>query len=81
MYVLDEKIFLIEGEEYKEWGNDDNYLENLIFKKLGLIKILKPDPVQEPIQDPVQEPIQDPVQEPIQEPIQDPVQEPVQLIN
>jgi hypothetical protein len=26
----------IEGEEYTAWGNDDDYLENLVLNKLGL---------------------------------------------
>jgi len=28
--------FFIEGEEYFAWGNDDNYLKNLVASKLGL---------------------------------------------
>jgi len=28
--------FMIEGEEYSAWGNDDNYLKNLVASKLGL---------------------------------------------
>jgi len=28
--------FFIEGEEYSAWGNDDNYLKNLVASKLGL---------------------------------------------
>ncbi len=28
--------FHIEGEEYQNWGNSDEYLENLILEKLGL---------------------------------------------
>ncbi len=31
-------MFHIEGEEYDNWGNDDEYLENLILQKLGLVK-------------------------------------------
>lgn len=34
--VLDTKILFIEGNEYKAWGNDDNYLKQMIFSKLGL---------------------------------------------
>ncbi len=30
--------FHIEGEEYNSWGNDDEYLKNLILQKLGLVK-------------------------------------------
>lgn len=31
------KTFLIEGDEYLGWGNDDSYLINLISQKLGVI--------------------------------------------
>jgi hypothetical protein len=30
--------FRIQGEEYDNWGNDDQYLENLILEKLGLTR-------------------------------------------
>lgn len=30
------QIFNIVGEEYESWGNDDNYLVNLVAQKLGL---------------------------------------------
>jgi hypothetical protein len=33
---LDCKVFLIQGEEYKAWGNDDNYIKDLVFTKLGI---------------------------------------------
>ena len=35
--------FVIAGEEYSAWGNDDNYLKNLVASKLGLtpLAILK----------------------------------------
>lgn len=35
---LDTQMFYVEGDEYKAWGNDDTYLENLIYNKLGLQK-------------------------------------------
>lgn len=35
MSFLFSKTFLIEGEEYLGWGNDDSYLINLISQKLG----------------------------------------------
>lgn len=35
--LLYEKQFVIEGEEYTNWGNDDDYLKNLISTKLDLI--------------------------------------------
>jgi hypothetical protein len=30
--------FRIEGQEYDDWGNDDEYLENLVLQKLGLTR-------------------------------------------
>jgi hypothetical protein len=30
--------FRIEGQEYDDWGNSDDYLENLILQKLGLTR-------------------------------------------
>jgi hypothetical protein len=47
LYYKEERVyftsFVIEGEEYTAWGNDDNYLKNLVASKLGLtpIAILK----------------------------------------
>jgi len=35
---LDNKIVKIEGEEYNAWGDDDNYIINLVLTKLGLTK-------------------------------------------
>lgn len=33
---LETKIIVIEGAEYKAWGNDDKYIKNLVFSKLGI---------------------------------------------
>jgi hypothetical protein len=33
---LDRKVFIIQGDEYKAWGNDDNYITNIVYQKLGL---------------------------------------------
>lgn len=35
---VDNKILKITGEEYTNWGNDDNYIINLVLTKLGLSK-------------------------------------------
>jgi hypothetical protein len=35
---VDSKYMRIEGEEYQAWGNDDDYLENLVLQKLGLVR-------------------------------------------
>jgi hypothetical protein len=36
--LLDNKIVRIEGDEYNAWGDDDNYITNLVLTKLGLTK-------------------------------------------
>lgn len=33
---LEIKEVIIEGQEYKNWGNDDNYIKKLVFSKLGI---------------------------------------------
>jgi hypothetical protein len=33
---IDMRIIYIEGEEYKAWGNDDKYIKDIVFKKLGI---------------------------------------------
>jgi len=38
MEIVDEKQIEISGEEYTNWGNDDTYLETLVFQKLGIEK-------------------------------------------
>lgn len=37
--VISVESVLISGEEYNNWGSDDNYIENLILTKLGLQKL------------------------------------------
>ncbi len=34
--LIDNKFFKIEGEEYNNWGNSDQYIVNLVLTKLGL---------------------------------------------
>jgi hypothetical protein len=34
---LFEKIYFIEGQEYLDWGSNDEYLINLVALKLGLV--------------------------------------------
>ena len=38
---LHTQIIIIEGEEYKAWGNRDTYMTDLIFSKLGIKPILE----------------------------------------
>jgi hypothetical protein len=35
---LDVKVLVLENEEYKAWGNDDNYVKDWVFRKLGIGK-------------------------------------------
>jgi len=35
---VDSKYMRIDGQEYQAWGNDDDYLENLVLQKLGLVR-------------------------------------------
>lgn len=37
-YIIDNRQITIQGEEYNNWANDDNYLLDLVLVKLGLIK-------------------------------------------
>lgn len=46
-YVIDNKQIIIEGEEYNNWSNDDNYLINLVLVKLGLTKKTIVEPIDE----------------------------------
>ena len=36
--IIDTKIMNITGDEYTNWGNDDNYIINLVLSKLNLTK-------------------------------------------
>lgn len=35
---LDTQLIIIEGDEYKNWGNDDEYIKDIIYKKLNIQK-------------------------------------------
>ena len=36
------KVFVIEGQEYTYWGNNDEYLKSVVASKLGLIPLSLP---------------------------------------
>lgn len=36
---IDNQIIKISGDDYTNWGNDDNYIINLVLTKLGLTKL------------------------------------------
>ena len=35
--LVDNKVFKIEGDEYTNWSNDDQYLIDLVLSKLGML--------------------------------------------
>lgn len=37
--IVDVQEVIIEGEEFSNWGSDDNYIINLILDKFGLDKV------------------------------------------
>lgn len=38
MNLVKKEIVIIEGQEYQDWKNDDNYIIDLVMSKLGLTK-------------------------------------------
>jgi hypothetical protein len=38
MHLIKSDIFIIQGEEYENWGNNDDYIINLLLGKLGYTK-------------------------------------------
>lgn len=46
--VVKEDMVVVEGEEYLNWGNDDEYMQNLIFERMGLAKRPPEPPAPEP---------------------------------
>jgi hypothetical protein len=33
--IIDNKIIKLEGNDYLNWNNDDNYIKNIVISKLG----------------------------------------------
>jgi hypothetical protein len=75
--LVDIKVLQMNGHDYEQWNNDDNYVVEFAMNKLGFVKPA-PQPVQEPVTETLEEPVQEPVQEPVTETLEDPVQDPVQ---
>ena len=47
--LIENKIISMEGDDYKLWGEDDNYLIDFLAAKLGLtVAEPEPEPVVEP---------------------------------
>jgi hypothetical protein len=36
--IVDTQLMSISGDDYSNWGNDDNYIINLVISKLNLTK-------------------------------------------
>ena len=75
--LIENKFITMEGDDYKAWGDDDNYLIEFLSSKLGLT-IAIPEPVVEPEPEPVveSEPFVDPFAQQEPEPEPEPVVEP-----
>jgi len=50
------KELVCEGEDYSNWGNDDEYLVNFVCGKLGVVIIPPAPAIVEPVVEPVVEP-------------------------
>jgi hypothetical protein len=37
--MVDNKIIILEGSEYSNWGNDDNYIKNIVLSKLSYVSL------------------------------------------
>ena len=37
-HIIDNKVVAVEGQEYADWANNDQYLIDLVMVKLGLSK-------------------------------------------
>ena len=33
--IIDNKVIKLEGDDYLNWNNDDNYIKNIVISKLG----------------------------------------------
>lgn len=53
MNVAKLETVVIEGDEYKSWKNDDQYILDLVCCKLGLIKRPEPEPEPMPMPTPL----------------------------
>lgn len=47
MNFLKQENVLLEGEDYKNWGSDDNYIINYVIEKYQFVKDNTPDVVEE----------------------------------
>jgi len=64
---VDIRYVSIAGDDYTNWGNDDQYIITFVSNALGFVAPID-DPVLDPVIDPVLEPVIDPVLEPVIDP-------------
>jgi hypothetical protein len=38
--LVDNQVFKIEGQEYNDWSNDDQYIVDLVMTKLGMTPVV-----------------------------------------
>jgi hypothetical protein len=74
---VDIKVLQMNGNDYEQWNNDDNYVVEFVMNKLGFVKPVPQPPVQEPVTETAEEPVEEPVQEPVTETAEEPVTEPL----
>ena len=86
MQMVSTRTYTMTGEDYNNWGSDDQYVYTWIANKLRseqrVVPVEEPVvvPVEEPVVVPVEEPVVVPVEEPVvlvEEPVVVPVEEPV----
>jgi hypothetical protein len=81
MQMVSTRTYTMTGEDYNNWGSDDQYVYTWITNKLRSEQRVVP--VEEPIVAPVEEPVvpvEEPVVVPVEEPVVVSVEEPVVLV-
>ena len=62
---VDIRYVTLAGDDYTNWGNDDQYILTFITIALGFVVHQVVVPVLEPVLEPVAEPVAEPVLEPV----------------
>jgi hypothetical protein len=73
-YRTDVRNIIIEGDDYVNWGNDDQYINNYVATVLGFT--IADTPISQPSDAPISEPSEEPSNTPISEPSEQPSEEP-----
>ena len=82
MQMVSTRTYTMTGEDYNNWGNDDQYVYTWIANKLRSEQrvVLVQEPVVVPVQEPVVVPVQEPVVVLVEEPVVAPIEEPVVVL-